>query len=76
MEERDGPTLLHTLQGVHGEKILLPRHRGALPDPVLLEERFERFRLGRLSKRRTLTLCRSTNTNAETAGTSSSGSAR
>lgn len=44
MEEQDGPTLLHTLQGVHGEKILLPRQRGAHPDPNLLEERFERFR--------------------------------
>ncbi|MGZ5398358.1 MAG: HNH endonuclease [Mycobacterium sp.] len=44
MEEHDGPTLLHTLQGVHGEKILLPRQRAAHPDSTLLEERFERFR--------------------------------
>lgn len=44
LSEHDGPTLLHTLQGVHGEKIQLPRQRGARPDPTLLEERFERFR--------------------------------
>jgi putative restriction endonuclease len=44
MEEHDGPTLLHTLQGVNGEKILLPRQRAAHPDSTLLEERFERFR--------------------------------
>jgi putative restriction endonuclease len=44
MEEHDGPTLRHALQGVHGEKMQLPRQRGARPDPALLEERFERFR--------------------------------
>ena len=44
LEEHDGPTLRHTLQGVHGEKMQLPRQRGARPDPILLEERFERFR--------------------------------
>lgn len=44
LEEHDGPTLRHALQGVHGEKIVLPRQRGAHPDPNLLEERFERFR--------------------------------
>jgi putative restriction endonuclease len=44
MEEHDGPTLRHALQGVHGEKMQLPRQRGARPDPTLLEERFERFR--------------------------------
>lgn len=44
LEEHDGPTLRHALQGVHGEKMQLPRQRGARPDPTLLEERFERFR--------------------------------
>ena len=43
-EERDGPTLLHALQGLHGEKLVLPRPRAAWPDPVLLEERYKRFR--------------------------------
>jgi putative restriction endonuclease len=43
LEEHDGPTLLHALQGVHGERLVLPRQRGAHPDPTLLEERFEKF---------------------------------
>jgi putative restriction endonuclease len=45
MEERDGPTLLHALQGLHGEAMTLPSQRAARPDRELLEERFERFRL-------------------------------
>lgn len=44
LKEHDGPTLQHTLQGIHGEKMLLPRQRAARPDPLLLEERYERFR--------------------------------
>ncbi len=43
-EERDGPTLLHTLQGVHHQSLTLPKSRGAWPSTDLLEERFERFR--------------------------------
>lgn len=43
-EEQDGPTLLHALQGVHGEKLVLPKQRAAWPDQGLLEERYERFR--------------------------------
>ena len=43
LEEHDGPTLRHALQGVHGEKLVLPQQRAAHPDRTLLEERFERF---------------------------------
>jgi putative restriction endonuclease len=34
----------HALQGLHGNKLTLPRFRRAWPDTTLLEERFERFR--------------------------------
>ena len=44
LEEHDGPTLRHALQGLHQEKLLVPRRATARPDRVLLEERFERFR--------------------------------
>ena len=44
-EERDGPRLLHALQGLHGERLVLPKLRAAWPDSVLLEERYERPRL-------------------------------
>jgi len=43
-EERDGPTLIHALQGLHGEKLALPRQRTAWPDRELLADRYERFR--------------------------------
>ena len=43
-EEHDGPTLRHALQGLHQQSLNLPTRRAAHPDPVLLEERFERFR--------------------------------
>jgi putative restriction endonuclease len=43
-EERDGPMLVHALQAVHGESLVLPRQRAARPDRDLLEERYERFR--------------------------------
>ena len=46
LAEIDGPTLRHALQGLHGEPITLPRHRIERPDPILLEERYERFRAG------------------------------
>jgi putative restriction endonuclease len=41
--ERDGPTLLHALQGMHQRTLILPRSRNAWPDTDLLGERFERF---------------------------------
>jgi putative restriction endonuclease len=44
LREEDGPTLKHALQGLHQEPIMIPRQRSARPDPLLLEERFERFR--------------------------------
>lgn len=44
LEEQDGPTLRHALQGLHGRLITLPRRPAERPDPVLLEERYERFR--------------------------------
>ena len=44
LEEVDGPTLLHTLQGIHGENLSLPASRRAWPDRLLLEERYQRFR--------------------------------
>jgi putative restriction endonuclease len=43
-KERDGPTLQHALQGLHGNNLTLPRLRRAWPDTTLLEERYERFR--------------------------------
>ncbi|MCI0635345.1 MAG: HNH endonuclease [Actinobacteria bacterium] len=42
--ERDGPTLQHALQGVHGTALVLPSRERHRPDVLLLEERYERFR--------------------------------
>lgn len=42
-EEKDGPTLRHALQGVHGQSLSLPGSKAAWPRKDLLEERFERF---------------------------------
>ena len=44
LKEVDGPTLKHTLQGIHNARIELPRKRAAWPSSDLLEERYERFR--------------------------------
>jgi putative restriction endonuclease len=44
MEEKDGPTLLHALQGLHHADLQLPRSRPAWPRQDLLEERYERFK--------------------------------
>jgi putative restriction endonuclease len=44
LEEKDGPTLRHTLQGVHGAPLRLPTQAAARPDPLLLEERWAVFR--------------------------------
>ncbi|HXF35649.1 MAG TPA: HNH endonuclease [Actinomycetota bacterium] len=45
LREQDGPTLRHALQGLHGQRLtVLPRRRELWPDPLLLEERYERFR--------------------------------
>lgn len=44
LDEEDGPTLRHALQGLHGYSIEIPRARSAKPDKSLLEERYEWFR--------------------------------
>ena len=40
LKEKDGPMLIHGLQGLHSNKIEAPRKVGLAPDPKLLEERF------------------------------------
>ena len=43
LEEHDGPTLLHALQGLHGARALLPRSGRQRPSRERLEERYARF---------------------------------
>jgi len=43
LEEEDGPTLEHAIQGLHGVRISLPRRRVDLPSVELLAHRYERF---------------------------------
>lgn len=43
LDEEDGPTLQHALQGLHSSRLVLPRHKVAWPRADLLEERFARF---------------------------------
>lgn len=43
-KEKDGPMLIHGLQGLHSNRIVAPQKPGLAPDPKLLEERFELFR--------------------------------
>jgi putative restriction endonuclease len=42
--ERDGPTLLHAIQGLHDRRIELPRRAEYRPARDLLEIRYQRFR--------------------------------
>ncbi len=44
LDEKDGPTLMHAIQGIHSNKLALPEARRAWPREDLLEERYERFR--------------------------------
>lgn len=44
LEEQDGPTLRHALQGLHRQPIVLPRQRAARPDREALEARYDLFR--------------------------------
>ena len=44
LEERDGPTSRHAIQGVHGTRLLIPRRKESQPDSELLAKRYERFR--------------------------------
>ena len=41
--EIDGPTLQHAIQGIHGQRILLPGKKIEQPDIEFLSERYERF---------------------------------
>ena len=41
--EIDGPMLKHGLQGLHGQRIMVPRRRAERPDEGRLEVRWERF---------------------------------
>ncbi len=44
LQEHDGPTLVHTIQALHGASITLPKHVAQQPSRELLEIRYERFR--------------------------------
>jgi len=44
LEEEDGPMLVHGLQDLHSQRILLPRLSRLRPDPERLASRYERFR--------------------------------
>ena len=43
LEESDGPTLEHAIQGLHGQRIVLPTKVAERPDTAFLAERYERF---------------------------------
>ncbi len=44
LHEKDGPTLAHAIQGLHGRSIILPRAPSLRPSRQLLELRYEEFR--------------------------------
>ncbi len=44
LREHDGPMLRHGLQGIHNQRIIVPRSAGMRPDPAFLERRYQRFR--------------------------------
>jgi len=44
LKEKDGPMLLHGLQGLHHQKIILPRPKDLQPNSDLLERRYQKFR--------------------------------
>ena len=43
LREKNGPTLRHAIQGLHGSRILLPRSPRDRPDEERLELRYQRF---------------------------------
>ena len=43
LHEQDGPMLKHGLQGMHGQKIILPKDKGHWPSREGLEERYSKF---------------------------------
>ena len=44
LKEKDGPMLLHGLQGLHQQKIILPRQIELRPDQEFLDRRYRRFK--------------------------------
>jgi putative restriction endonuclease len=44
LDEKDGPMLVHGLQGFQGARLVVPRTPALRPDPALLEERYAVFR--------------------------------
>ncbi len=44
LKEHDGPMLKHGLQELHGQKIILPKHKSDWPDRERLEWRHEEFK--------------------------------
>lgn len=44
LRERDGPTLAHAIQGLHGQSIILPKAIAQRPDPERLALRYGQFR--------------------------------
>jgi putative restriction endonuclease len=43
LKEKDGPMLIHGLQGLHNKKIILPRRAEQRPNRDLLDRRYQRF---------------------------------
>ncbi|MFO0985142.1 MAG: HNH endonuclease [Planctomycetota bacterium] len=44
LRERDGPTLVHAIQSLHGARIVLPSNARLYPDRTLVEQRYAEFR--------------------------------
>jgi putative restriction endonuclease len=44
LREKDGPMLIHGLQGLHLKEILVPRSADLRPNPDLLDRRYQHFR--------------------------------
>jgi putative restriction endonuclease len=43
LKEKDGPMLIHGLQGLHLKQIFVPRSKELRPSPDLLDKRYQRF---------------------------------
>ena len=44
LSEKDGPMLIHALQGMNKSSIIIPHSAKQIPDPSLLAQRYEEFR--------------------------------
>lgn len=44
LREGDGPTLKHAIQGLHGQRIVLPARTAHRPDPAFLARRYQQYR--------------------------------